>query len=623
MVRRIIGNRKSAAHWCGSIVTVALVSLCLIYGVVFRQIFVHSSIASYTQYLTTTLYGPDVVSRTALATSQVRVGTPQTSTLPLPAKQGVTSNVKRSKNVKKGAQKVPAALKQQPGQPLRQKGSKMLRQKPLEQEQIKHRQQAKDQPQQQSLKKENTLPHYVYQQHVPFSFPTKNLPSRDLIIAMACHLDPHNLIIFTASLRQTSKDTVLVLLVDESFTRKTEFFSFLPQDAGIIYLVIPEGFTVRGLEKAHESTLRFVLYERLLGANIVEHNQILVNPTTPTLNSTSVKSLFDYVLIVDARDTVFQTNPFALIKNSLSATNPTALKGVHVFLEESIIGTCGWNKGWIVDCFGESVLSLVQHNSVLCSGVTMGDMHSMYVYIHAMSSIMQGKRLLLQSSFVDPSQVPFAFTAEKAALVEKINSFNKFPRCERNGVDQGLHNVLMHLGLLGGANIHIHKHEHFSYPVINMQTAMLIVSHRVDKGKVYMSGGQLYSIVHQYDRHTELQQQLVTRYLTGLVSTNPIEEFTKSPDCAGYVSVADADVLKRRCDLSSKRALTFGACCSLCNREMGAAASCTGFAYSGGICYFKQCSVVENQAVYARTRHDLLAAGFEVEKGVMSALRVT
>eukprot|EP01031_Cornospumella_fuschlensis_P035751 gene35751-43367_t len=583
----------------------------------------HSSIASYTHYLTTTFYGSDVLSPKVLSTFHATVDTPQSPTVPLLVKLGVFSSTDRSETVENGAQKVNVALKQLPGQPLRQKASKRLRQKPLEQEQSQHRQQAKDQPQQQSLKKENTLPHYTYQEHLPFSFPTKNLPSRDLIMAMACHLDPRSLIIFTASLRQNSKDTVLILLVDESFTRKTEFFPYIPQDTGIIYLVIPDGFTVRGLEKAHESTLRFILYERLLGANIVEHNQILVNPTTPTLNSTTVKSLFDYVLIVDARDTVFQTNPFALIKNPLSTSNPMSLKGVHVFLEESIIGTCGWNKGWIVDCFGESVLSLVQHNSVLCSGVTMGDMHSMYVYIHAMSTIMQGKRLLLQSSFADPSQVPFAFAAEKAALVEKINSFNKFPRCERNGVDQGLHNILMHLGLLGGTSIQIHKHEHFSYPVINMQTAMMIVSHRVDKGKVYMSGGQLYSIVHQYDRHTELQQQLVTRYLTGLVSTNPIEEFTKSPDCAGYVSVADTDVLKRRCDLSSKRALTFGACCSLCHHEKGAAASCTGFAYSGGVCYFKQCSVVENQAVYARASHGLLAAGFEVEKGVMSALRVT
>ena len=80
-------------------------------------------------------------------------------------------------------------------------------------------------------------------------------------------------------------------------------------------------------------------------------------------------------------------------------------------VESRTIKECGWNGGWVKDCFGNAMLDKIGKNTIICSGVSMGSTPEVVEYLRAMTHIMES---------------------------------DEFAKCERNGVDQGVHNVLVH-----------------------------------------------------------------------------------------------------------------------------------------------------------------------------------
>lgn len=71
----------------------------------------------------------------------------------------------------------------------------------------------------------------------------------------------------------------------------------------------------------------------------------------------------------------FQGNPFKDLG-----------KGLFVGMEnpDYTIGTEQYNQKWIIDAYGDSFYSSAKDEQVSCSGVTIGDMNSIKVYINKM-----------------------------------------------------------------------------------------------------------------------------------------------------------------------------------------------------------------------------------------------
>lgn len=68
--------------------------------------------------------------------------------------------------------------------------------------------------------------------------------------------------------------------------------------------------------------------------------------------------------MIDVRDSMFQDNPFvftpALVKDVSGGTMDDDYKSPSFFyafkgVESRSIEQCGWNGGWIKDCFGQQV----------------------------------------------------------------------------------------------------------------------------------------------------------------------------------------------------------------------------------------------------------------------------
>ena len=62
-------------------------------------------------------------------------------------------------------------------------------------------------------------------------------------------------------------------------------------------------------------------------------------------------------------------------------------------------------------------------------------------------------------------------TAAQAAARSNVYKASKFPSCERNGVDQGIHNVLVHSNLIPNMKIWSQA----DGPVANMQAKVAII----------------------------------------------------------------------------------------------------------------------------------------------------
>ena len=88
--------------------------------------------------------------------------------------------------------------------------------------------------------------------------------------------------------------------------------------------------------------------------------------------------------------------------------------GLYVAMESALVPIAqeGWNSGWIRDCFGNEMVQKVGRETVSCSGTTLGTWAA-------------------------------ALAVSEAHLAPSSASTRA---CERNGIDQGVHNVIVHTG---------------------------------------------------------------------------------------------------------------------------------------------------------------------------------
>ena len=210
------------------------------------------------------------------------------------------------------------------------------------------------------------------------------------------------------------------------------------------------------------------------------------------------------IWMIDVRDSFFQSDPFAFMPllQQEQGGDKSAASHFHVFtgVESFPIKECGWNSGWVKDCFGSAVLGDIGSRGIICSGVSAGTAGAAVEYVRIMSDIVTGQRS-------DSSSSTSSSSSSYHALA------NNFPQCERNGVDQGAHNVLVHTGALD--HLQVRKWGQTDGPVSNMQSRLAKLTCRDGSADKQQSSctvqnrvGDTVAVVHQYDRYPELLRHL-------------------------------------------------------------------------------------------------------------------
>jgi hypothetical protein len=298
------------------------------------------------------------------------------------------------------------------------------------------------------------------------------------------------------------------------------------------------------LNSYHASSLRWVLFDQYM-----------------VQNEDELAKKYEKLMFSDVRDVAFQADPFKYLAANKSVVFQEGGDGVP-------ISQCSWNSGWIKGCFGESILTAVQDRNIVCSGVSIFSFWQGRDYVRMMSSILSGESDL------------------------SVN----FPRCERNGVDQGVHNVIVHLGLIKGLEIKTER----QFPVVNIQSSP---SFNVPDASLAMLQLQFFdeirnvvdtapfAVIHQYDRSNTVSIELAKKYVAWKSYDNLAGNWQEEAQCERYNTLIGPDILAGRCDTGSFRAFSPEQCCSVCNSMQDhESKSCSGFSFSDGVCYFKSCS---------------------------------
>lgn len=424
---------------------------------------------------------------------------------------------------------------------------------------------------------------------------------------MAANTDAKSLAIFCGSIREVSHNIDVVLFINKPVPPRHI-------DIAKRYDIVLHEYDVTTLEplfiqKYHPSSLRWILFYRLLH---FEHDGLYLTK-------------YKKVLFADVRDTVLQTNPFDLLPNvptTVTKPHQNNIDGVfYAFREMSslTIRKCGWNSGWIKDCFNQDIFDKVADVFIICSGISLANINEASQYTKTFANILLGNQNEIK---------------------------NKFPQCERNGVDQGVHNVLMHLKAL--KNIQIKDES--TFPVTHLQnsyftseTNLLSVPESAlsttamtgtaaSKKTIKSKNNNLYavstpnsintklSVVHQYDRWHSYQVSLAVRYVYWTDCSNENSVWKDESTCINYKYAKGDDIFKGMCDMGSFRALTSSSCCAACELKT----KCNAFAYVDGICHLKGCS--SQQFKIATTTYINLILGSqalipEVSPGKMSAFK--
>eukprot|EP00816_Leptocylindrus_hargravesii_P002119 CAMPEP_0196817842 /NCGR_PEP_ID=MMETSP1362-20130617/62823_1 /TAXON_ID=163516 /ORGANISM="Leptocylindrus danicus, Strain CCMP1856" /LENGTH=550 /DNA_ID=CAMNT_0042195705 /DNA_START=124 /DNA_END=1773 /DNA_ORIENTATION=- len=119
------------------------------------------------------------------------------------------------------------------------------------------------------------------------------------------------------------------------------------------------------------------------------------------------------ILLIDARDTIFQGDPFGGMKPSSGET------GILRFFAENADATSlsisSFNKNWLIAAYGKAAFEKISDRPVICSGSTAGEQVAIESYLRAM-----------------------------------VLQFDE-TKCKKKGCDQGFHNYLHYYNKLVGA----------------------------------------------------------------------------------------------------------------------------------------------------------------------------
>jgi hypothetical protein len=136
---------------------------------------------------------------------------------------------------------------------------------------------------------------------------------------------------------------------------------------------------------------------------------------------------------------------------------------------------CGWNSKWVSDCFGMAGLAKVGHNIITCSGTSIGYWNDAVAYANLMA-----------------------------------DEIARNP-CERNGVDQGMHNYFVFSGDLEAKVSKLHKISNEEGFIATVQSMPTLQRDRL--GRVLNQKGLPVAAVHQFDRSDALKEQYNRQYV--------------------------------------------------------------------------------------------------------------
>lgn len=235
---------------------------------------------------------------------------------------------------------------------------------------------------------------------VPYLTPEigKHRPNKDVVMAYAAEYGIKNYVLFVESLRETGFDGDIVLAVHGKDLRDPEIKAYLSSKPGVVVYAPNQvcfNFENEEVESA-KGGIRTCICHHLYAR---QHKNGTLTPLEDirpqrTLANTRYEIYWImahnyqkevWMLLVDARDTVFQTNPFVDVPRQ---TDPSGASGLLYYFGENMdatrLGLSKMNKKWLKNAYGTATSEMLKDNPTICSGATMGEQIAIETYLRAM-----------------------------------------------------------------------------------------------------------------------------------------------------------------------------------------------------------------------------------------------
>lgn len=198
-----------------------------------------------------------------------------------------------------------------------------------------------------------------------------------------------------------------------------------------------------------------------------------------------------WILLVDARDTVFQADPFVSVPRQ---TDPSAQTGVLYMFGENVdatrLGISKQNRKWLEVAYGDRVANLLADKPTVCSGATMGEQVALEMYIRAMVAESDDTGVVLVGA--DQGFHNYLYYSHKLKNADAIHSIVVF--------DQG-QGLVNNMGALRTKELS----EWGNGKIVQTVTKVGEINPRKQLSYTVMNwDGTISPVVHQYDRHKNL-----------------------------------------------------------------------------------------------------------------------
>jgi hypothetical protein len=198
-----------------------------------------------------------------------------------------------------------------------------------------------------------------------------------------------------------------------------------------------------------------------------------------------------WILLIDARDTIFQESPFKRVPRRAStaaaATTTNAKSnggGMLIFFGENAdatsLGKSKYNRRWLTLAYGTRVADAFSMKPTLCSGSTMGEQSAIDAYLRAEVAESDESKTVIFGA--DQGFHNYLYYSNKLSNAEAISNILV--------QDQGL-GIVNNMGALRDKKLS----EWGNGKIV--ETTELAVT-------IYNWDGTVSPVVHQYDRHKEL-----------------------------------------------------------------------------------------------------------------------
>ena len=328
-------------------------------------------------------------------------------------------------------------------------------------------------------------------------------PDKDVVVAFAAEYQFDSFLTFIESLRRTGFDGDIVLGVSSIDLKNKEIHTYLASTPGVV-VYSPDrtcyNFEGDPVESSKGGT-RVCECPNMFAHNVSSSSSTpLPDPRAPRTLATLRYELYwlmiqpyqpdSWILVVDARDTYFQTNPFASVPRR---TDPNGKSGLLYFFGENVdatrLGRSKHNLNWLSSAYGTRVGEALKDKPTICSGASLGEQVAMDAYVRAIVAESDETKTVLTGA--DQGFHNFLYYSRKLVHAEQIHRIVVF--------DQGT-GIVNNLGAMRTQPL-----EQWGHGKILNETSGAAEGSGIEY-QVLNWDGTPSPVVHQFDRHERLSK---------------------------------------------------------------------------------------------------------------------